>query len=176
MADGIYIPTLIADSEFNPAQVKPRQFFYNGKKTVSIPFYLGGVDPNNQNTYQYQPYSSFPYMDHYSSGSTDENPDSNSESLLFFNEGSFYGSTPINNLYSKYWSKYIGLLYNPQTRFLECEAVIPFGRYVNMKLNDIVVYKGIHFHLRAINDYDLNTGTCKLQLLGPILEDSLDNQ
>ena len=176
MADGIYIPTLVADENFNPSQLKPRQFFYNGKKTVNKSFYVGGLDPLNPGGYTYQPYSAFPYVDHYSSGSTDENPDTNSESLLFFNEGSYYGSAPTENLYSKYWSKYIGLLYNPQTRFIECFAVIPYARYVQFKLNDIVLYKGNHFHLRAINDYDLSTGECKLQLLGPILEDALDNQ
>lgn len=174
MARGIYIPTLIADANFKPAQVAPRVFFFNGKKSSDLPFYLGGLGGGG--SYTYTPYSQFPYFDHYSSGSTDENPDTNSESLLFFNEGSYYGSAPTNNLYSKYWSKYIGLLYNPQTRFIECSAVIPFGRYVNMKLNDIVLYKGNHFHLRAINNYDLNSGTCNLQLLGPILEDALDNQ
>ena len=176
MADGIYIPTLIADSDFKPAQVAPRQFFYNGKKSVDKSYYIGGLSTISPGAYTYTPYSNFPYFDHYSSGSTDENPDTSSESLLFYNEGSYYGQAPTQNLYSKYWSKYVGLLYNPTTRFIECSAVIPFGRYVNLNLNDIVVYKGKHFHLRAINDYDLSTGECNLQLLGPILDDALDNQ
>lgn len=176
MADGIYIPTFIADANFKPAKVSPRQFFYNGQKDIDKPYYFGGKDPLNPGAYTYTAYSNFPYFDHYSSGSTDENPDSTSESLLFFNEGTVYGSLPTNNLYSKYWSKYVGLLYNPTTRFIECSAVIPFAVYVDLKLNDVILYKGNHFHLRAVNDYDLSTGECNIQLLGPIISDTLDNQ
>lgn len=176
MADGIYIPTIIADENFKPAVVSPRQFFYNGKKSVNRSWYFGGLDPLNPGTYLYTPYSTFPYMDHYSGSASDVIPDSNSESLLFFNEETAYGSIPTENLYTKYWETYISLLYNPKTRFIECSAVIPFAVYANLKLNDIVVFKSRHYHLRAINEYDLKSGECKLQLLGPIIADSLDNQ
>lgn len=176
MATGVYIPTFIADENFKPARVQPRIFFYNGRKTVTTAWRFIEQNDATATNFFVNTETDFPYVDHYSSGSVDENPDSSSESLLFFNEGTVYGSIPTQNLYSKYWSKYIGLLYNPTTRFIECSAVIPFGRYVNMKLNDIVLYKGNHFHLRAINDYNLNTGECNLQLLGPIIDDALDTQ
>lgn len=175
MAEGIYIPTLIADQEFKPAVVSPRQFFYNGKKDIDRDWYFGGLDPDNPGAYKYEPYPNFPYVDHYSGSASSPNPDSNSESLLFFNEETAYGSIPTQNLYTEYWDTYISLLYNPKTRYIECSAVIPFGMYVNIKLNDIVQFKGRHYHLRAINEYDLKTGECQLQLLGPIIEDSLDN-
>jgi hypothetical protein len=42
-----------------------------------------------------------------------------------------------------------------------------------MELNDIVEWRGNYYHLRAINDYNLSNGECKLQLLGPILGDIL---
>jgi hypothetical protein len=42
-----------------------------------------------------------------------------------------------------------------------------------MELNDIVQFRGNHYHLRAINDYNLTTGECNIQLLGPILEGAL---
>lgn len=172
MAEKMYIPTFIADANFKPTVVQPRAFFYNGKKEISTAYKF---------TYQSGPSSffvaretEFPYFDHYSSSSIGQDPNLDSESLLFFNEGTVYGFTPQENLYTQYWSKYVGLLYNPATRFLECSGVIPFGRYVNMKLNDVVIYKGNHFHLRAINNYNLNTGECNLQLLGPILDDTFD--
>ena len=66
MADGIYIPTLIADSNFKPAQVSPRQYFYNGKKSLDKPFYIGGLSTISPGAYTYTPYSNFPYVDHYS--------------------------------------------------------------------------------------------------------------
>ena len=81
-----------------------------------------------------------------------------------------------NSLYSEYWSKYITLLYDPKTRLIECAGIIPFADYVELELNDIVFFRGNHYHLRAINQYNLKTGECQLQMLGPIIDDALDNQ
>jgi hypothetical protein len=39
-----------------------------------------------------------------------------------------------------------------------------------MELNDLVQWRGNTYHLRAINEYNISTGECKIQLLGPILE------
>jgi hypothetical protein len=125
---------------------------------------------NDGSSTNYQDYTQFPYFDHYSG---DPDPTSDSESLLFFNENTAYGSLPTDTLFTKYWSTYIELLYNPKTRFVECEAVIPFADYVNLELNDVVIFKGTHYHLRAVNDYNLKTGECKLELLGPIISDTL---
>jgi hypothetical protein len=37
-----------------------------------------------------------------------------------------------------------------------------------------VNFRGNYYHLRAINDYNLSTGECKLQLIGPLISDTLD--
>ena len=95
--------------------------------------------------------------------------------MLFNNEGASYGEVPTNNLYTTYWEKYVNLLYNPKTRLLTCDAIIPLADYFKIELNDIVNFRGNYYHLRAINDYSLKTGECTLQLLGPIIADSLDN-
>lgn len=173
MADGLYIPTFVADSNFKPAIIQPRQFFYNGRKDVSPSWILGGLDPLNPGGTTYTPYTNFPYVDHYSGSASSVVPDENSESLLFFNEQTAYGVAPSETLYSKYWETYVRLLYNPRTRLIDCEAVIPFAQYVDLELNDIITYKNKYYHLRAVNDYNLQTGECKLQLLGPILGDAL---
>lgn len=169
----MFIPTFIANAEFQPAQVRPRMFFYNGKLTTS----------NYNMTIKETPFFSevvnldfYPYFDHYSTGSASEVPTADSDSNLFLNEGVSLGTIPSDTLYSKYWSKYVGLLYDPKTRLIECSAVIPFADYVDLELNDIVFFRGNHYHLRAINNYNLKTGECALQLLGPILDDALDNQ
>lgn len=174
MAEGLYIPTFISNENFDSATINPRMFFYNGLKDIEPSYYFGGWTSAGGFSSNYAPNTQFPYFDHYSSGSVDETPDASSESLLFFNEGTAYGSLPTQTLYTKYWDTYIQLLYNPKTRFIECEANLPFNMFINLKLNDIVLFKGSHFHLRAINDYNLKTGDCKLQLLGPIIKDSLD--
>ena len=38
-----------------------------------------------------------------------------------------------------------------------------------MQLNNIVQWRGNYYHLRAINNYNLKSGTCDIQLLGPII-------
>ena len=173
MAQGLYIPTFIANENFDPAVINPRVFYYNGLKTISPSPVFASIDSSRFATSYNRP-GEVPYFDHYSSGSTDETPDEGSDSLLFFNEQTAYGTLPTNTLYTEYWQTYIELLYNPKTRFIECQANLPFALYTDFKLNDIVLFKGSHFHLRAINDYNLKTGDCKLELLGPIIKDSLD--
>jgi hypothetical protein len=156
----IKIPTYINSADFSPATVLPRIFFFNGNLQCE-PFYFNGVQ-----------IGSFPYFDNYNvvSGSF---PTTNSKSLLFNNEQAAYGTIPTENLYSQYWSTYVELLYNPKTRLLDCAAIIPLADYFHMNLNDVVEFRGNYWHLRAINDYNLKNGECMLQLLGPIIPDTL---
>ena len=166
----IYIPTYISDQNYNPTRVLPRLLFYNGL-IDSEEWYLesgssavGGVAFAQ---------TQFPYFDNYNvvSGSF---PTTNSDSLLFYNEAAVYGEVPTDSLYSNYWSRYVNLLYNPRTRLMNASAIIPLADYFKMELNDIVEFRGNDYHLRAINDYNLSTGECSIQLLGPILEGSLN--
>jgi hypothetical protein len=115
----------------------------------------------------------FPYFDNYSVVSGSQFPTSGSNSLLFFNEQPSYGTIPEESLFSEYWSDYVSLLYNPRTRLINASAIIPLADYFKMELNDVVEFRGNYYHLRAINDYNLKNGNCKIQLLGPILPDSL---
>ena len=169
----MFIPTFIANAAFQPAQVLPRMFFYNGKLETT------NYELNNRTSISSNVIETtdvYPYFDHYSVVSGSEIPTTDSDSLLFFNEAASLGTTPINSVYSEYWSKYITLLYDPKTRLIECSGIIPFADYVELELNDIVFFRGNHYHLRAINQYNLKTGECQLQLLGPIIDDALDNQ
>jgi hypothetical protein len=170
----MYIPTFIANAQFQPAQVRPRVFFYNGPLETT-PYKFKGIVIAGS-TVILEGKTDYPYFDHYSTGSASQLPDNTSDSLLFFNETAGLGNTPANSVYSTYWDKYVSLLYDPKTRLIECSAIIPFADYIDMNLNDIVFFRGNHYHLRAINQYNLKTGECDLQLLGPILDDALDNQ
>ena len=166
----IYIPTYINDQNYNPARVLPRLFFYNGLIDCESYYIESGSAAIGGVTFEQ---TKFPYFDNYNvvSGSF---PTTDSLSLLFNNENASYGEIPNQNLYSEYWESYINLLYNPYTRLLNCSAIIPLADYFTMELNDIVNFKGNYYHLRAINDYSLKTGECSLQLLGPIIYDSLN--
>jgi len=166
----IYIPTFVSDQNFTPARVNPRAFFYNG--TLDCEPFL--IESNDGGVISQTEIPAFPYFDHYSlePGGTQPGPSSNS--LLFLNENAVYGTPPTSSLYDGYWEKYVSLLYDPATRLLDASAIISLADYNEMELNDIVQFRGNYFHLRAINEYDVKTGVCKIQLLGPILGDAVD--
>lgn len=169
----VYIPTFIANQEFEPARVNPRLFFYNGlipvpeyklqaKTGVSSGFFTGS--------------QVMPYIDHYDVAVTGSSlPNSGSNSLLFRNEAAAYGTQPVKTLFSEYWSDYIDLLYNPTTRLIKASATIPIAQYFKLELNNVIEFRGNYYHLRAINDYSLTTGECEVELLGPILDETLDS-
>jgi hypothetical protein len=157
----IFIPTYISDVNYNPARVQPRVLFYNGVKPSET--YFVNEEGNSQ------PFEGFPYFDNYSG----QNTTTASLSLLFNNEVAPYGVIPSQSLYTQYWETYVDLLYNPRTRLINASAIIPLAEYFKMELNDIVDFRGNYYHLRAINDYNLKTGECNIQLLGPILEDAI---
>jgi hypothetical protein len=160
----IFIPTYISSVDYQPARVQPRLLFYNGLKQCE-PYYIASGSITLATN---QALEAFPYFDNYSGATTT----TSSLSLLFFNEEAPYGVAPTASLYTEYWEDYVELLYNPRTRLINASAIIPLADYFKMELNDIVDFRGNYYHLRAINDYSLSDGTCKIQLLGPILRDS----
>ena len=165
----INIPTYINSAEYTPARVLPRLFFYNGLLDCETYWIESGSTAFGGVTFAQ---NHFPYFDNYNVV-TGSFPTIDSDSLLFNNEAASYGEIPIENLYTKYWEKYISFLYNPKTRLLNCSAIIPLADYFDMELNDIVSFKSNYYHLRAINDYNIKNGSCTLQLLGPIIPDAL---
>jgi len=164
----IYIPTFISSVTYEPVRVLPHVYFYNGTKQTNN-WYVEGYTNSSKNAVNGTIQSVFPYFDNYS-GNT---PTSQSLSLLFNNETAPYGDTPSGSLYTEYWETYVSLLYNPRTRLINASAIIPLADYFKMELNNIVFWKGNYYHLRAINDYSVKTGECSLQLLGPIIPDTL---
>ena len=162
----IFIPTYISDQNYSPTRVQPRLLYYNGQVECESYYVVDAANVSHETT-------SFPYFDNYNVPSGSQFPTTGSKSLLYFNEQPVYGSQPNASLYSEYWSSYVNLLYNPRTRLLNASAVIPLANYFDMELNDIVDFRGNQYHLRAINNYNLSTGECDIQLLGPILEGSL---
>ena len=160
----IFLPTFISSINYDAARVLPHIYFFNGTKACE-PYYIQNISASAQIQ------NEFPYFDNYSGNVTT----TSSLSLLFNNEAAVYGEAPSASLYSTYWEKYVELLYNPRTRILNCSAIIPLADYFKMDLNDIVQFRGNHYHLRAINNYNLSNGECDLELLGPILGDVLAN-
>ena len=162
----IYIPTYISDQNFRPTRVLPRLLFYNGALECE-PYWI--QTPSGSTTQV----DSFPYFDNYSVV-TGSFPTLDSKSLLFNNEAAAYGEIPSSSLYSEYWSTWINFLYNPTTRIVRSEGIIPLSDYFAMELNDIISFRGNLFHLRAINDYNITTGECQIELIGPIIAGAAD--
>ena len=79
----MFIPTFIANAAFQPAQVLPRMFFYNG--ILETTNYQLNNRINNS-TREIETTEVYPYFDHYSAGSGSDVPETDSNSLLFFNE------------------------------------------------------------------------------------------
>lgn len=167
----IKIPTYINSADYSPARVQPRLLFYNGPVECEN-YYIEGYSGATTSSVSQLSLDAFPYFDNYNVV-TGSFPTSGSNSLLFNNEAAAYGESPNQSLYTEYWETYINLLYNPKTRVLNCSAIIPLADYFKMSLNDVVNFRGNYYHLRAINEYNLRTGECNLQLLGPIIPDTL---
>ena len=115
----IYIPTYINNAEYAPARVLPRLLFYNGLLDCQTYWIESGSPDFGGVTYEQ---TKFPYFDNYNVVSG-QFPTSDSLSLLFNNEGASYGQVPTENLYTRYWEKYIEFIYNPTTRILNCQAI-----------------------------------------------------
>jgi hypothetical protein len=167
----IYIPTYISDQTYKPTRVLPRLLFYNGLVECEQYYIESGSANIGGVTYEQ---NAFPYFDNYSVVSGSQFPTLDSNSLLFNNEAAAYGEIPSGSLYSEYWSTWINFLYNPTTRIVRSEGIIPLADYFEMELNDIISFRGNLFHLRAINDYNITTGECQIELIGPIIAGAAD--
>ena len=171
----VWVPYYIADNAYNPARVLPRIMFYNNNLPAS-PYYINAKISSSVSDVLL---NSYPYFDNYSSGSINGTgslfPQLNSRSLLYNNEETVLGTTPSGSLISEYWETYLSLLYNPRTRLVNATAVIPLADYFDLELNDIAEFRSNYYHLRAINDYNITTGECSIQMLGPIIPDTISS-
>ena len=189
----VYIPYYVSNDTANPsARVMPRLMFYNGLLPAtkywidSLNAFSATSDFNDDFNSDFGPtvgspfvesipYYQYPYFDNYSVVSGSSLPSSGSYSLLYNNETPQLGSTPTASLIDTYWTTYLNLLYNPRTRLVNAAAVIPLADYFEIELNDVVQFRSNYYHLRAINDYNLTTGECSVQLLGPVIQDAVSN-
>jgi hypothetical protein len=173
----MWIPYYIADGRYTPARVLPRLYFYNGLRDTQ-PYWFEGYYTSTGSVSRLQQ-TKYPYFDNYSTGSLNGTasiyPQLDGRSLLYNNEQAVWGTTPSGSLVSDYWATYLGLLYNPRTRLVDATAVIGLADYFDLELNDIAEFRGNYYHLRAINDYNLTTGECNIQMLGPIIPDTISS-
>ena len=169
----VYIPYYINGDNNGPARVLPRLFFYNGLLRAPK-YYMQGYFTSTGSA-PFLQFDSYPYFDNYNVLPGDAAPSTGSLSLLYNNETPPIGSAPTASLVDTYYQRYLELLYNPRTRIVNAAAVIPLADYFDIELNDVVQFRSNYYHLRAINDYNLTTGQCLVQMLGPIIPDTVSS-
>ena len=169
----VYVPYYINGDMSGPARVLPRVMFYNGLLPAPQ-YYIQGYFTSTGSAPAF-PFNEYPYFDNYNVLPGDQTPSTGSYSLLYNNETAVVGSAPTASLVDTYYQRYLELLYNPRTRIVNAAAVIPLADYFDIELNDVVQFRSNYYHLRAINDYNLTTGQCLVQLLGPVIPDTVSS-
>lgn len=137
---------------FKPIKPKTRMLYYNGTVTTNgDPFYM---EDESNTTFTY---TNFPLVS-YSTQMPQLGP--NNKSLLFERELSFDQSgTALSNfgqdLYGRYWSKYIDLLYNKDTRRVTAYFVLSADDILNFRYNDVIYVEGVYYYVEKIYDAPL---------------------
>jgi len=145
-------PAQNQSGKVQPIQPKPRILFYNGLQSNPIPWYLDNdaVGPTGTAQNQYplvSEFSSFP-------------PDNFTELVLNFqskralwsNQSTFVQQSQ-NDLYVKYWQKYVEWIYNVYNRRLTATFRLDPYDVQGLKFNDKVWVKDSWFFVERINNY-----------------------
>ena len=92
-----------------------------------------------------------------------------SESLTFDNEVGYLRFSTLNpqyTLYNKYWSDYINLLYNKDSRRLKATFVLDSQDLFNFKFSDVIFVKDTYFFVEKIEGIKLGEkNKCKVSLI-----------
>ena len=71
------------------------------------------------------------------------------------------------SLYNTYWEDYIVDLYNIARRVVLVDAVLPLGKMLTLKMNDIITWNNTKWKINSV-DMNLTTGKCRLELLNEV--------
>jgi len=88
-----------------------------------------------------------------------------SEGLTFSQETNPLLQTQApRNLYTEYWDSFISNTYNQQAKIFSISAYINLGTYINLNLNDTILWKGRKYIINSMST-DFKTGKTNLQLV-----------
>ena len=151
--------------EFRPIKPKPRILYYNGINTQPVnpntPWYFR--DENGVINTQY----GMPQISYYSQLP----PNPNAKILNFQRENGYDQQDIINtnygqDLYSRYWSNYIGLIYDKWSRRLTAYFVLDEEDLLEFDYSDVIYIEGAYYYVERINDAPLEgKNTVKVDLI-----------
>ncbi len=136
------------DSENTPIKADFLLFYYVGEKTTSD---LWKFESTSQTKFPVIA----PYSQHPTNGS--------SKSVAFSLESSLQGNSPSNTLLQTFWLSYLSRIYSPQSRVIEIKATLPVGEWIDLKMNQTILFHGRYFKIEKLT-YDLTTNVAKLSL------------
>lgn len=137
---------------YKPIKPKTRILYYNGlKSTNGDPFY---IEDETSTTVSF---TDFPVVS-YSTQMPQTGP--NNRSMTFEKEVQFDQSGNVLNifgqdLYGRYWSNYMGLLYNKDSRRVTAYFVLNTDDIINFRYNDVIYVEGVYYYIEKIYDAPL---------------------
>ena len=156
--DDILIPQICTQETenditvFKPVKAKPRILYYNGMK----PSGQWWVTSGSFGSFVAQEQNEIPLVSYYSSFP----PQPNTKVLTFQKENGYDQVGNINklygtDLYTRYWSEYVELIYNKESRRLTAYFVLDDYDLVNFKYSDVIFVKDTYFYIEKIYDAPL---------------------
>jgi len=76
----------------------------------------------------------------------------------------FFLSTVTNSLFQTYWRPYIDNLYNPKTRLLKVDCILPLWQLIKLRLNDRVIIRDRRYIINQFTT-DITKGEVKFELI-----------
>lgn len=90
-----------------------------------------------------------------------------SNSIHFSDELSEYTNTSIaddKNLFARFYKSYIENVFNPSTRLVKLNAVLPIGKVISIELSDVIVIAGSRYRINAMTT-NLKDGRTDFELI-----------
>jgi len=133
---------------YKPIRPKPRILYYNGLESSGNWYFTDGVTTHTQ--------TKVPIASYYSQWL----PYPNAKILNFQKENGYdeldvYNESYGQDLYTRYWSNYIELIYNKYSRRLTAYFVLDDYDLVDFKYSDVIFIKDTYFYVEKIYDAPL---------------------
>lgn len=145
-------------TEHIPIKPNSRLMFYNGLQTITQAdnyWYIEGI--NN-------PFSRYPLTSSYETWP----PTSTSLNLNFYNDVRYYGNIGTNGstLFTEYWSRYIGSIYNKFSRKVTAHFTLDNTDLQDLTFDDLIFMNGVYYRPQLISNAEVgNKTSVKVELI-----------
>ena len=162
------VPTLYTMEENGETKAfdnSPRIFYNNGVKTIV------NASPTGSSTYRIPLQNGVAAADvdtylQFSHLSTVPTTNTTQDYLFWSHQlNQEVGAPPVNNLYSRFWSKYINELYHPDTRIVKVKANLEAADVAGFKFTEFVYIKNRAYRVNKIDYKPYAISTLELILI-----------